>query len=199
MCDPVDKLNKFDSKDFDALLKKWLHHDRLLNDRERYYLLLQTGILAVLSYLFKDKDGILEIATLVLLAAILLVIIWVIHVYYKISQEVDYFYRNAFDEKMSAYVIDNIKIDKPQESEHCDWATGFKVNPQSKKIKNASLSLFDKFEQKVELYFFGSNFSFRNEMKGHPPLMEHRIKLMRGIAVLESVMTIALFVHWFWL
>ncbi|MGZ5015936.1 MAG: hypothetical protein ACXWFX_09655 [Methylobacter sp.] len=178
-------------KDFDALLKKWLHHDRLLNDRERYYLLLQAGIFGILSYLFTSKGVILIIAPL-----LLLITIWVSYFYYKFSQEVDYFYRNAFDKEMSAYVRKIIKIDESLVSKDCDWATRFIANTQSEKIKNTSLSLFEKLEREVEKRFLGNDLDFKNE---HPLLMKQRIRLMLIIAIVESIIAIVVLVRGFWL
>ncbi|BBL77535.1 hypothetical protein [Methylomagnum ishizawai] len=186
-------------KNFDALLKKWLHHDRLLNDRERYYLVLQAGVFAILSYLFAgNKD---DAVIVIIIAPVLLMAIWVIFVYYKTSQQIDYLYRNAFDKEIFNHIINLISDgnDKDKDKDkgiekneplYYKWATRFEPIAEKYNGYTIDLSIFKKLEEKIENNFFGAKINFKYDENNNLDIMEYRIKLMRGIAVIETLVIV---------
>lgn len=183
--------NTFGEKDFDAFLKKWIHHDRLLNDRERYYLSFQAGMLGVLSYLVSKhpNESIVPLVT----APALIVITWVIYVYYKISQEVDYFYRNAFDKQMAAYT-NKFATNRDPLSNDSEWATAFKKLNQDPPTKTAISKIVGLIEPIVEKVVFGTDLGFKHD-NGHPALMRHRIQLMQIFAIIDTVVAVVVIVR----
>ena len=113
---------KLDPKDFDALIKKWMHHDRLLNERERSYYVTHALLATVSTFVYIQVGP--------LLAGIILIAFpWVMLSYYKKAQAIDRFFRNSFDFRMAEYVWEQLlsySSIRPDGNADESWARAFR-------------------------------------------------------------------------